>query len=148
MVGGFQKRSVVRRYSSSIRFTACLHFCFCTPVRASSRAYQNNKKDHERLHLEEARRYLQSAPVSDDGNSLSEKERNIVIARLVEKQTHYELESGPQKRQVFYLDLYPGNLTAWLGIDGNERASVQLRDNDLNKVQILLRATRADRFAG
>jgi hypothetical protein len=40
----------------------------------------------------------------------------------------------------FYLadesDRYP---TAWLDIDGNERTSVGLRNNDLNKIQILLK---------
>ena len=51
-------------------------------VRASSRAYQNNRLDHERLHLEEAESYLQSAPISDDQTGLSQKELNTVIARL------------------------------------------------------------------
>ena len=51
-------------------------------VRASTRAYQNNRQDHERLHLEEAEGYLQSAPVADDGNGLNRTELNTVIARL------------------------------------------------------------------
>ncbi len=48
------------------------------PVRASSRAYQTNKHDHELLHLEEAKSYLRAAPTT----YLSEKERDTVIARL------------------------------------------------------------------
>jgi hypothetical protein len=51
-------------------------------VRASTRAYQNNQTDHERLHLEEAESYLQSAVAADDESGLSEKELNTVIARL------------------------------------------------------------------
>jgi len=53
-----------------------------TPVRASSRAYQNNSHDQERLHLEEAVGYLQSAPVGDGDDQLTEKERDTVVARL------------------------------------------------------------------
>jgi hypothetical protein len=52
------------------------------PVRASSRSYQSNNLDHERLHLEEAESYLQSAPASNDETGLSQKELNTVIARL------------------------------------------------------------------
>jgi hypothetical protein len=52
-----------------------------TSVRATTRAYQNNRLDHERLHLEEAESYLQSAP-SGGETSLSKKELNTVIARL------------------------------------------------------------------
>jgi hypothetical protein len=48
------------------------------PVRASSRAYQSNKHDHELLHIEEARSYLQAAPTT----YLTEKERDTIIARL------------------------------------------------------------------
>jgi hypothetical protein len=51
-------------------------------VRASSRAYQNNQADQERLHLEEAESYLQSAQAADDESGLSEQELNTVIARL------------------------------------------------------------------
>jgi hypothetical protein len=51
-------------------------------VRASSRAYQNNQADHERLHLEEAESYLQSAQAADDESGLSDQELNTVIARL------------------------------------------------------------------
>jgi hypothetical protein len=51
-------------------------------VRASSRSYQNNWSDHERLHLEEAESYLQSAQAADDDSGLSETELNTVIARL------------------------------------------------------------------
>lgn len=47
-------------------------------VRASTRAYQTNKHDHELLHLEEAKSYLQSAPTT----YITEKERAAVIARL------------------------------------------------------------------
>ena len=53
-----------------------------TSVRATTRAYQNNKSDHERLHLEEAESYLQSAPAADDESGLNETELNTVIARL------------------------------------------------------------------
>jgi hypothetical protein len=53
-----------------------------TSVRATTRAYQNNQSDHERLHLEEAESYLQSAPAADDESGLNEKELNTVIARL------------------------------------------------------------------
>jgi hypothetical protein len=53
-----------------------------TSVRATSRAYQNNNADHERLHLEEAESYLQSAPATDGENGLNELELNTVIARL------------------------------------------------------------------
>jgi len=53
-----------------------------TPVRASSRAYQNNSRDHERLHLEEAESYLQSAPAAADESGLNAQELNVVIARL------------------------------------------------------------------
>jgi hypothetical protein len=49
-----------------------------TPVRASTRAYQNNKHDHELLHLEEAKSYLQSAP----NTYLTEKERDTIMARI------------------------------------------------------------------
>jgi hypothetical protein len=52
------------------------------PVRASSRSYQSNNLDHERLHLEEAESYLQSAPASNDETGLNQKELNTVIARL------------------------------------------------------------------
>ena len=51
-------------------------------VRATSRAYQNNQADHERLHLEEAESYLQSARAADDESGLSDRELNTVIARL------------------------------------------------------------------
>jgi hypothetical protein len=51
-------------------------------VRASSRAYQNNQADHERLHLEEAESYLQSAQAADDESGLSDEELHTVIARL------------------------------------------------------------------
>jgi hypothetical protein len=53
-----------------------------TSVRATTRAYQNNKSDHERLHLEEAESYLQSAPAADDDSGLNETELNTVIAPL------------------------------------------------------------------
>jgi hypothetical protein len=53
-----------------------------TPVRATTRAYQNNQADHERLHLEEAESYLQSAPAADDAAGPTETELNTVIARL------------------------------------------------------------------
>lgn len=53
-----------------------------SPVRASTRAYQTNRLDHERLHIEEAKSYLQSAPAADDESGLNEKELNTVIARL------------------------------------------------------------------
>ncbi len=46
------------------------------PVRASSRAYQTNKHDHELLHLEEAKGYLQTAPTTFI------TERDTVVARL------------------------------------------------------------------
>jgi hypothetical protein len=48
------------------------------PVRASSRAYQTNKHDHELLHLEEAESYLQAAPTT----YISEQERDAIVARL------------------------------------------------------------------
>ncbi len=48
------------------------------PVRASSRAYQTNKHDHELLHLEEAKSYLQTAPTT----FITEKERDTIVARL------------------------------------------------------------------
>jgi hypothetical protein len=51
---------------------------FSTPLRASSRAYQNNRHDHELLHLEEAESYLQSAPSA----YLTDDERDTIIARL------------------------------------------------------------------
>jgi len=51
-------------------------------VRASSRSYHNNWTDHERLHLEEAESYLQSAQAADDDSGLSDAELNTVIARL------------------------------------------------------------------
>ena len=56
-------------------------------VRASSRAYQNNQLDHERLHLEEAESYLQSAPVTDADTGLNQKELDTVIARLELRKT-------------------------------------------------------------
>jgi hypothetical protein len=56
-------------------------------VRASSRAYQNNQGDQERLHLEEAESYLQSAQAADDESGLSEQELNTVIARLELRKT-------------------------------------------------------------
>ncbi len=49
-----------------------------TPVRASTRAYQTNFVDDERLHIQEAKSYFQAAPT----NYLSETERDAVIARL------------------------------------------------------------------
>jgi hypothetical protein len=51
-------------------------------VRASTRAYRNNQIDHERLHLEEAESYLQSAPVTNRETGLTRKELDTVIARL------------------------------------------------------------------
>jgi hypothetical protein len=51
-------------------------------VRASSRSYQNNWTDYERLHLEEAESYLQSAQAADDDSGLSDSELHTVIARL------------------------------------------------------------------
>jgi hypothetical protein len=53
-----------------------------TPVRATTRAYQNNQADHERLHLEEAESYLQCAAAADDSSGPTETELNTVIARL------------------------------------------------------------------
>ncbi len=38
--------------------------------------------------------------------------------------------------------------TAWLDIDGNERAAIHLRNSDLNQIQILLAATLAARICG
>jgi hypothetical protein len=57
------------------------------PVRASSHAYQNNSLDHERLHLEEAVGYLQSAPAASDETGLNEGELNTLIARLELRKT-------------------------------------------------------------
>jgi len=57
------------------------------PVRATTRAYQTNRMDHERLHLEEAESYLQSAPAADDDSGPTEKELNTVIARLELRKT-------------------------------------------------------------
>ncbi len=78
---GLPQRSVV---SSSVRNVLQWTVLdpISTPVRASSRAYQNNNHDHERLHLEEAEGYLQSAPVGDSDDELTEKERDTVVARL------------------------------------------------------------------
>jgi hypothetical protein len=75
------QRSVV---SSVLRKTVqvTLFDPISTPVRASTRAYQNNQADHERLHLEEAESYLQSAPAADDESGPTETELNTVIARL------------------------------------------------------------------
>jgi len=56
-----------------------------TSVRATTRAYRNNQLDHERLHLEEAESYLQSAPSGGEG--LSKEELNTVIARLELRKT-------------------------------------------------------------
>ncbi len=52
------------------------------PVRASSRSYRANGVEDERLHLETAISDLRSAPVSDEGDGLTESERDTVIARL------------------------------------------------------------------
>ena len=53
-----------------------------TPIRATSRAYQTNQTDHERLHLEEAISYLRSASALSDPAALTPQELNLVIARL------------------------------------------------------------------
>jgi uncharacterized protein YoaH (UPF0181 family) len=53
-----------------------------TAIRASSRAYRSNNTDHERMHVEEAISYLRQAPVSNDGEGLTQSQLNSVIARL------------------------------------------------------------------
>ncbi len=50
------------------------------PIRATSRAYESNERDHERLHLEEAISYLRLAPAGEDG--LSRNEIDLATARL------------------------------------------------------------------
>ncbi len=52
------------------------------PVRATSRAYGTNQRDHERLHLEEAISYLRRAPTGGDQAGLTQAQINTVIARL------------------------------------------------------------------
>ncbi len=54
---------------------------FDTTVRASSRAYNTNQVDEERLHLEEANSYLLRAPTDGPGE-LTTEERDSVMARL------------------------------------------------------------------
>ena len=75
-------------------------------VRASTRAYQNNRQDHERLHLEEAESYLQSAPTTEDGNGLNRTELNTVIARL-------------ELRKSMLGDFVNGRRTSEFGEDAN-----------------------------
>ncbi len=53
---------------------------------------------------------------------------NPLIHRVITPSAHSLYLKGESSR-------YP---TAWLDIDGNERAAVHLRNNDLNKLQILL----------
>lgn len=68
-----------------------------TPVRASSRAYQNNRLDHERLHLQEAESYLQASPISTDETGLNEKELDTVVARFeLRKSMLGDFVNGPQ----------------------------------------------------
>jgi hypothetical protein len=52
------------------------------PVRASSRTYRTNFKDHERLHIEEALSFLRQAPADSTGTALTRPELDSVIARL------------------------------------------------------------------
>ncbi len=52
------------------------------PVRASSRAYQSNETEHERLHLGEAIGYLHQAPAGSPDSALTQAELNTLIARL------------------------------------------------------------------
>jgi len=75
--------------SSAVRRTLQLTLFdpLSTPVRATTRAYQNNQADHERLHLEEAESYLQAAPAADDESGPTETELNTVIARLELRKT-------------------------------------------------------------
>ncbi len=54
---------------------------FDTTVRASSRAYNTNQVDEERLRLEEANSYLLHAPTGGPGE-LTTEERDAVMARL------------------------------------------------------------------
>ncbi len=58
-----------------------------TPVRASSRSYQANALDIERIKLEQTITYLQSAPVDSGGPSLTSDERNTAVARLTLRKT-------------------------------------------------------------
>lgn len=51
-------------------------------VRATSRAYRENARDYERLHLEEAIGYLREAPASDGSRALTKAQIDTVLARL------------------------------------------------------------------
>ena len=90
-----------------------------TSVRATSRAYRNNSADHERLHLEEAESYLQSAPATDDESGLNERELNTVIARL-------------ELRKRLLGDFVGNRRAAELGEDANlEKERVRARNWEL-----------------
>ncbi len=58
-----------------------------TAVRASSHSYQANALEGERIKLEQAITYLQSAPLQTNGIGLTDEERNTVVARLVLKKS-------------------------------------------------------------
>ncbi len=89
------------------------------PVRSSSRAYQNNRLDHERLHLEEAESYLQSAPISDGAAGLNAKELDTVIARL-------------ELRKSMLGDFVNGRRAVQFGEDANiEQESTRARNWEL-----------------
>ena len=53
-----------------------------TPVRASTHAYDTNRQEDERLHIEEAISYLHQAPVSNDSTALTQVELDTVIGKL------------------------------------------------------------------
>jgi hypothetical protein len=53
-----------------------------TAIRASTREYQSNGSDNERLHVEEAITFLRDAPVASDRKGLTQAELDSVIARL------------------------------------------------------------------
>ncbi|HEX4166989.1 MAG TPA: hypothetical protein VHZ55_16110 [Bryobacteraceae bacterium] len=57
------------------------------PVRATSRAYNTNESDNERLHLEEAESYLRSAPLNSDPSGLTATQLRTLIARLELRKT-------------------------------------------------------------
>ncbi len=52
------------------------------PLRATTRTYEANGTDNERLHIDEALTFLREAPVQDNGEGLSQSELDIVTARL------------------------------------------------------------------
>jgi len=89
------------------------------PIRASTHAYDTNRQEAERLHIEEAISYLRQAPVSNDATALTQVQLDTVIGKL-------------KLREILFGGLGTDNQAARVGMQSDfEQERIRSRNREL-----------------